>query len=119
MGIAVRRANRLLPEWRPIRELILDPTTRNDNLLQLVRYQQNLPLNGRRLAEINEPREAFSLYVEFGPWSVFLPYRLDSMLYSPERRQGNWTFNGRGYEYPRYPTFGLTDDWEASERTQP
>jgi hypothetical protein len=98
--------------WARIRNLVRNPTKRDDDdLLQLVRHEDGHPLERRTLAVINEPAEMRSLYVAFGRWAVFIPFDPDSALYSPERRSGRWDFSGTSYVWPTVPTFGIADDW--------
>jgi hypothetical protein len=109
MGVAVT-GYRFLRSWRRIRELVFDPSSADDDLLQLVRYDQSHALDRRQLAVIDEPSEARALVVGFGSWTVFVPFSVDSIFYSPERRAGHWTFTGIEYHWPTEPSFGLPSE---------
>ena len=106
VGVAVT-GYRFVPSWRRIRELVFDPSGADDDLLQLVRYDKGHVLHRRQLGVIVEPSEAWALLVGFGPWTVVIPFAVDSIFYSPERRAGGWAFTGSEYEWPTEPSFGL------------
>ena len=112
VGVAVT-GYRFVPSWKRIRELVFDPSRADDDLLQLVRFDKGHPLNRRQLGVIYEPSEAWALLVGFGSWTVTIPFAVDSIFYSPERRTGRWEFKGSQYDWPTEPSFGLPNDWET------
>ena len=109
VGVAVT-GYRFLPSWRRIRELVFDPSGADDDLLQLVRFDKSHPLDRRQLGVIFEPSEAWALLVGFGSWTVIVPFAVDSIFYSPERRTGRWAFTGSEYEWPTEPSFGIPSE---------
>jgi hypothetical protein len=98
----------------PIRRQILDSTTRDASLSKLVRYEQEHSRDRRALGIIETPVDLRSFYIGFGRWSVFLPWERQSVLYQPEKLDGQRIeFKGAAYDWPTAPTFGI--DWSLRE----
>jgi hypothetical protein len=119
MAVAVS-GYRMVPGWSRIRNLIRDTNTLDDDLLNLVCLEEGQSLDRRVLADIREPEEMRCLYVGFGPWAVFIPWKPDCGLYKKEHRERQpWEFSGNSYEWPVAPSFGLDSDWESRQRASP
>ncbi|MDP2318618.1 MAG: hypothetical protein Q8O42_04670 [Acidobacteriota bacterium] len=111
VGVAVAGYS-WIPIWDPVRQLIFDPTLRDEPLLQLVRYESEHSRDRRALAIIESPLDVRSFYIGFGRWTVFLPWERDSLLYHGEKLAGRRIrFTGTSYYWPTTPTFGI--DWST------